>query len=722
MNKINHPPAGPQPRTARAGRQHATRWIWALAVSVLAACGGDGTGTPDPVAAVTLQGVPTDIVLAGTTVQLSATTTSASGATLSNRTVTWQSSDLTIATVGATGTVSVVGTGSVTITASSEGKQASATLDARAGGQMGPAGGTLLLLDGKIRVTAPPNAFQFPTMLLFRPATSAPPEPRSVPGTTFDMEPYALSFSIPPVLTLAYDPAQLPAGVTEAGLQLYHVVDGSWRVVFGSVVDTVQNTVRGALVVGGTYAVAAGAPSTVAIDGELAGGGLYVGQTRSLRAVPLDVQGDTLHGRTITWSTSDASRATVDAAGNVTGRGAGTVTLTATVEGVPGVATVTVLARPTASWSAGEWTTLQGNARHDGHVDATLDPTSFHELWVKPVPEFPRQVATGAGRVFVSSGMSTRQITAFDAATGGVSWSRTFPTAQQISSPAYAAGRVYVLVSGPDAALWSFDAVDGTVRFTEPYTDHHFVGPAPVVVAGGVYVGGSGSPGGGVHRFDALTGTESWQVPLPLDGQTPAVADGRVLAYGIAGENDGRGLTAIDAADGTVAYTVPTSVTAGIRTPILGGAGNVVAANGAGLVSVRLQNGDVAWSLPGSFGTVPAVDGGVVYASRANDVVAVRESDGSVLWTWTPKRGVPWGPPLVTDNLLFISTQTIAPGGAAVYVTDAIDLATGKQVWSYPAGGFLAMGGDGTLFVATNGTLTSAGIYSNGTLTAIAVR
>ena len=109
VNEINHPPAGPQPRTARAGRQHATRWIWALAVSVLAACGGDGTGTPDPVAAVTLQGVPADIVLAGTTVQLGATTTSASGATLSNRTVTWQSSDLTIATVGATGTVSVVG-------------------------------------------------------------------------------------------------------------------------------------------------------------------------------------------------------------------------------------------------------------------------------------------------------------------------------------------------------------------------------------------------------------------------------------------------------------------------------------------------------------------------------------------------------------------------------------------------------------------------------------
>ncbi|HEU0297886.1 MAG TPA: PQQ-binding-like beta-propeller repeat protein [Longimicrobium sp.] len=674
--------------------------------------------------AVTLTGVPTDVVLAGTTVQLTATPLSATGTALPTRAVTWQSSDPAIATVGATGAVSVVGAGSVTITASSEGKAASATLDARAGGQLGPLGGILRLLDGKITVTAPPNSFQFPTMLLFRPAVSAPPEPRSVPGTTFEMEPYVLSVSPPPVLTLAYDPARLPTGVAEAGLQLYHVVDGSWRVVFGSVADTERNTVRGAVFAGGTYAVAAAAPSTVAIDGVLVGGALYVGQTRPLTAAPLDARGDTLRGRTITWSTSDPSRATVDAAGNVTGHGAGTATITATVDGVQGAATVTVLARPAASWSGAEWTTLQGNPRHDGHVAATLDPTSFHELWVKQVPEFPRRVATGAGRVFVSSGLrSTRQITAFDAATGAVSWSRTFPSAEQISSPAFAAGRVYVLVTGPDAALWSLDAVDGTVRFTEPYADRHSVGPAPVVVAGGVFLGGSGSPGGGVHRFDALTGAESWQVPLPwMDGQTPAVADGLVLAYGIDGTHDGSGLTALNAADGTVEYTVPTSVQAGVRTPVLGGADNVLAANGVQLASIRLQSGDVAWSQPGSFGALPVVGGGVVYAARDNDVVAVRESDGSLLWTWTPKRGTPWGTPLLTDNLLFISTQLIAPGGATQYVTDAIDVSTGKQVWSYPAGGSLALGADGTLFIATNGTLTSAGTFSDGTLTAIAVK
>jgi outer membrane protein assembly factor BamB len=727
MNQTDHPAAGPRPRIAPGRGLHAARWMWMLAAFLLAACSGDGTGPPPPpvpVEAVTLAGAPDDVVLAGTTVQLTATVVGASGIILSDRPVTWQSSDAAIATVSATGAVSVVGMGSVTITASAEGKQASATLDARAGGQLGPLGGTLRLLDGKITVTAPQGSFQFPTMLLFRPAVSAPPDPRSVPGTAFEMEPYVLSASPPPSLTLAYDPTRLPAGVTEAGLQLYRVVDGQWRVVPGSVADTERKTVRGVVFAGGTYAVAAAAPSTVAIDGALVGGAVYVGQTRPLQAAPLDVRGDTLRGRTITWSTSDPGRATVDAAGNVTGQGAGTATITATVEGVQGVVTVTVLARPVASWGGAEWTTLQGNARHDGHVAATLDPISFRELWAKPTGDFPRQVATGSGRVFISTGIfSPKQLTAFDAATGAVSWTRTFSPAELISSPAYANGRVYVLVSGPNAALWAFDAVDGTVRFTEPYADRHFSVSAPVVVSGGVYLGGRSGSGGAVYRLDALTGEEVWQAPLPGgDGQSPAVADGRVLAFSMTGLHDDSDLTAVDAADGSVESTVSTSIQVVGGTPVLGGAGNVLATTGGQLASIRLLNGNLAWSMPGSFGTYPAVGDGVVYASRASDVVAVRESDGSLLWTWTPKRGVPWGPPLVTDNLLFISTQVVGPGGVPQYVTDAIDLATGKQVWSYPAGGFLAMGADGTLFIAANGTLTSSGTYSNGTLTAIDVR
>src|SRR5207237_6420334 len=53
----------------------------------------------------------------------------------------------------------------------------------------------------------------------------------------------------------------------------------------------------------------------------------------------------------VTWATSDATVATVDAAGLVSGATAGSATITATSEGVSGTAAVTVTPRPPPSGS-----------------------------------------------------------------------------------------------------------------------------------------------------------------------------------------------------------------------------------------------------------------------------------------------------------------------------------------------------------------------------------
>src|SRR6185436_12611345 len=78
------------------------------------------TVIPVPVASVSI--TPTAATLeVGQTEQLAATASDAHGNPLSGRTVTWSSSDTTVATVNATGLVTSVGTGVTTITASSEG-------------------------------------------------------------------------------------------------------------------------------------------------------------------------------------------------------------------------------------------------------------------------------------------------------------------------------------------------------------------------------------------------------------------------------------------------------------------------------------------------------------------------------------------------------------------------------------------------------------------------
>lgn len=62
------------------------------------------------------------------TLQLSATTVDAQGHTLSGRTVTWSSSAGTVASVSSTGLVTALSVGSATITATSEGKSATAAI------------------------------------------------------------------------------------------------------------------------------------------------------------------------------------------------------------------------------------------------------------------------------------------------------------------------------------------------------------------------------------------------------------------------------------------------------------------------------------------------------------------------------------------------------------------------------------------------------------------
>ena len=85
------------------------------------------TVTPAPVASVTLNPTSTT-VLVGQTAQLSATTTDSAGNVLSGRTVTWVSSNASVATVSASGLVTGVGLGSATITATSEGQSNTASV------------------------------------------------------------------------------------------------------------------------------------------------------------------------------------------------------------------------------------------------------------------------------------------------------------------------------------------------------------------------------------------------------------------------------------------------------------------------------------------------------------------------------------------------------------------------------------------------------------------
>jgi len=76
---------------------------------------------------------------------------------------------------------------------------------------------------------------------------------------------------------------------------------------------------------------------------------LVVSQTATLSAVPYDSKGNSITGRSMSWSTADTSIATVSGSGVVTAVNLGSTTISASSEGKVGFTTVSVVPAPVAT-------------------------------------------------------------------------------------------------------------------------------------------------------------------------------------------------------------------------------------------------------------------------------------------------------------------------------------------------------------------------------------
>ena len=282
--------------------------------------GGMAMGvTQVPVASVTVTVGDASLDI-GQTTPASAVLRDASNNVLSGRSVSWTSSNTSVATVSQSGTVTAVAAGNASIIATSEG----------VGGETG------------ITVSAPPPP---------------PPPPPPAPVAS-------VSVSIASS-TLIVGQTTTASAVTR---------DASSNVLTGRAIAwSSSNTAVAAVNASGVVtAVAAGSANIVAtsegISGQagvtvsppppapvasvsvsLASSTLIVGQTTTASAVTRDASNNLLTGRAITWSSSNTAVATVNASGTVTAVGAGSANIRATSEGVMGQAGITVAPVPVAS-------------------------------------------------------------------------------------------------------------------------------------------------------------------------------------------------------------------------------------------------------------------------------------------------------------------------------------------------------------------------------------
>jgi uncharacterized protein YjdB len=264
------------------------------------------TVNPAPVASVSVSPTAATVGV-GATQQITATLRDALGNILTGRVITWTTDASGVATVDGNGLVTAGAAGTANITATSEGKSATAAI-------------TVTIPVASVTVS-PPSA-----TILVGGTEQLTATPLDAGGNPLTGRTIIWSTDTPGVATVNASGLVTAVGVGSA---------------------TITATSEGK---SGSAAITVNPVPVASVSVSPASATVFSGATQQLTATPLDANGNPLTGRTISWSTDDPNVATVNGSGLVTAGAAGTANITATSEGKSGTATITVMV-PVASVS-----------------------------------------------------------------------------------------------------------------------------------------------------------------------------------------------------------------------------------------------------------------------------------------------------------------------------------------------------------------------------------
>ncbi len=279
----------------------------------VAACSSDGTSVlpieRTPVASVSIT-LPSPSLVVGQRAHGTATALDASGTVLTGRTITWQTSSASVASVDDAGMIAAVAPGSAMISAVSEGVTGQADLDVVEPSPAPVASVSVALASGSL------NPGQ---------TTQATATARDANNNVLSGRSIAWSSSNTAVASVAATGVVTAVGVGTA--QITATSEGQSGSASLSVVST--------------------PPVPVAsVSVSLANSSRAPGQTTQATATTRDANNNVLSGRSIAWSSSNTAVATVSGSGLVTAIAAGTSQITATSEGKSGSAQLTVAVPP----------------------------------------------------------------------------------------------------------------------------------------------------------------------------------------------------------------------------------------------------------------------------------------------------------------------------------------------------------------------------------------
>ena len=358
------------------------------------------TVTAIPVASVSVTPSSSTLAVNGT-VSLSAKAMDSNGNTLTGRATVWSSSNASVVTVSPAGVATAVSPGTSTITASIEGKSATASITVSS-----PSGGAVASIELSSNSTTLDIGQSTQAVATLRDADGNVLSGQTVTWTTVD-----------------------PAIATVSSSGLIKAVSGGSVAIVAS-----SGGVSGSLAVT-VKTPEAGAVATVSVS--LSPTTIQGGQTSKATVTLKDVNGNVLSGRTITYSSSRVTVASVGAGGTVTGVSSGEAVITATSEGKTGKAVLVVSSgTPTIDRvivSASPTTLGVGSSTQASAVavDASGNPVAGSFTWTSSNPSAVAVTSTGkltavaAGNATISAEVTTTGTTG----TLGITSSSSAPVA-----------------------------------------------------------------------------------------------------------------------------------------------------------------------------------------------------------------------------------------------------------------------------------------------------
>ena len=359
-------------------------------------------------------------VLVGNTKTLTATVSPDNAA---DKSVTWTSTDTSIATVDENGVVTGVATGTATITATSGGKSATCTIT---------------VTDTAVAVTE-----------VTLDTTSA---------TVTVGETKTLTATVSPDNATDNDVTWTSSDTSVATVDSNGVVTG---VATGTV--TITATAGGKTATSTITVTAPVAVTDVTLDATSAT--VTVGGTKTLTAT---VSPDDAADKSVTWTSSDPSIATVDSNGVVTGVAIGTATITATAGGKTATSTITVTDTVVPveditftgipedgilPLEVGETTTITATVTPEDATDKTVTWTSS-DTTVATVGETTgtiTAVSTGTTEISATSGSTVKKFNVKVSKTPKVSFTVTLTEDSDIDLDMYA---------DDDGVLWMYSTTE----------------------------------------------------------------------------------------------------------------------------------------------------------------------------------------------------------------------------------------------------------------------